>query len=180
MPEREKKQIVAQSETLRFRSTTEQDLDYVVSLEQAEENKRFIMPWEWEQHREALSNTDIAHMIIEMVEENRVIGFVLLAGLENVHQNIEFRRIVIAPKGKGYGKKAVQLIKKLAFEEWKAHRLWLDVFEYNLIARHLYTSHGFVVEGTLRECYKVGGHFESLVIMSILDKEYFGRFSSIS
>src|SRR6266851_3949945 len=168
MPERENKQIVAQSETLRFRSTTEQDLNYVVSLEQAEANKRFIMPWEWDQHREALSNTDIAHVIIEMVEENNVIGFVLLAGLENVHQNIELRRIVIATKGKGYGKKAVQLIKKLAFEEWKAHRLWLDIFEYNHLARHLYISHGFVVEGTLRECYKLGGRFESLVIMSIL------------
>jgi RimJ/RimL family protein N-acetyltransferase len=180
MPEREKRQIVAQSETLRFRSTTEQDLDYVVSLEQAKANKRFIMPWEWDQHREALSNTDIAHLIIEMVEENSVIGFVLLAGLENVHQNIEFRRIVIATKGKGYGKKAVKLIKKLAFEEWKAHRLWLDIFEYNHLARHLYISHGFVVEGTLRECYKLGGRFESLVIMSILDIEYFGRSSSVN
>jgi len=180
MPEREKKQIVAESETLRFRSTMEKDLDYVVSLEQAEENKRFIMPWAWEQHREALSNPDVAHLMIETVEENSVIGFVLLAGLENIHQNIELRRIVIATKGIGYGKKAVQLIKKLAFEEWKAHRLWLDAFVYNLVARHLYATHGFVMEGTLRECYKVGGRFESLVIMSVLDTEYFGKPSSIS
>jgi diamine N-acetyltransferase len=170
MPER-KQQILAQSETLRLRSTREEDLDYVISIEQAEENKRFIMPWEWEQHRAALSNTDLAHLIIETVEENRVVGFVLIAGLENVHHCIELRRIVITEKRKGYGKGALQLIKKLAFGKWKAHRLWLDVFEYNLAARHLYESQGFLTEGTLRECYQTGMRFVSLVIMSILDSE---------
>ena len=104
MPER-KQQILAQSETLRLRSTTEEDLDYVISIEQAEENKRFIMPWEWEQHRAALSNTDLAHLIIETVEENRVVGFVLIAGLENVHHCIELRRIVITEKRKDMGKR---------------------------------------------------------------------------
>ena len=168
-----KMQVLTQSETLRLRPMMEKDLDYVIGVEQAEENKRFIMPWTWEQHRDALANTDLAHFIIETVEENNMIGFVLMAGLENVHQSIELRRIVITLKGKGYGKKALQLLKKLAFEEWKAHRLWLDVFAFNLSAKHLYEAQGFVVEGTQRECYKVGERFESLVIMSILKDEYF-------
>jgi RimJ/RimL family protein N-acetyltransferase len=171
--QKRKIQFLTPSETLRLRPAMEKDLDYVIGVEQAEENKRFIMPWTWEQHREALSNTDLTHFIIETVEENKVIGFVLMAGLESVNQSIELRRIVITIKGKGYGKKALQLLKELAFEEWKAHRLWLDVFTFNLSARHLYEAQGFVVEGTQRECYKVGERFESLMIMSILNDEYF-------
>jgi diamine N-acetyltransferase len=168
-----KMQFLTQSETLRLRPAMEKDLDYIISVEQAEENKRFIMPWTWQQHREALSNTDLALFIIETVEENNMIGFVLMAGLESAHQSIELRRIIITVKGKGYGKKVLPLLKRLAFEEWKAHRLWLDVFAFNLFARRLYEAQGFVVEGTLRECYKVGECFESLVIMSILKDEYF-------
>jgi diamine N-acetyltransferase len=51
--------------------------------------------------------------------------------------------------------------------------LWLDVKDFNHRARTLYASEGFVVEGTLRECLKADdGSFESLVVMSLLKREY--------
>ncbi|MBC8121731.1 MAG: GNAT family N-acetyltransferase [Gemmatimonadaceae bacterium] len=164
--------IIAQSEHIRLRLTTEADLDYVLALEQDQENASFIFRWSREQHRRSLFDENLAHLLIEANPENKKVGFILLAGLNDDNHCFALQRIVVAEKGKGYGRQALQLIKQLVFETWKGHRLWLDVKEHNARARHLYGSEGFVVEGTWRECLRVGETFESLVIMSILSHEY--------
>ena len=97
---------------------------------------------------------------------------VIPAGLHDLNQSIEFRRIVITEKEQGYGKAAVALVKELAFETYKAHRLWLDVKEQNHHARAVYEATGFTVEGTLRECLRAENGYDSLVIMSALQHEY--------
>ncbi|XEC94472.1 GNAT family N-acetyltransferase [Paenibacillus tarimensis] len=81
-------------------------------------------------------------------------------------------RLVVDDKGKGIGKKALRLIKKWAFEELRAKRLWLNVKVSNSRAKYVYESEGFSLEGTLRECLKNDNKFESLYIMSILRSEY--------
>lgn len=153
-----------------LRRTLRSDLDFVITAEQA--NSSFVIAWTREQHKLSLSNKDVAHLIIERRDDNKPIGFIILAGLEQPHQSIEFRRIVVVDQGKGCGRAALRLIKKMAFDELGAHRLWLDVKEHNLRARHLYESEGFVVEGVLRECLRQGNQFESLIILSILKSEY--------
>jgi len=162
-----------QGDSISLRWTTESDLNAILGLEQDEENRAYIIPWTYEQHRAACSNPDLAHCVIETKQELALIGFLLLAGRESAHESIEFRRMVIADKGKGYGKEVLKLVKQLVFEQWKAHRLWLDVFDYNHRARHVYASEGFIEEGVLRECVARGEHFESLVMMSLLAQEYF-------
>jgi hypothetical protein len=64
-------------------------------------------------------------------------------------------------------------VKQVVFDQWQAHRLWLDVFDDNHRARHVYASEGFIEEGALRECVSVEGRFKSLVVMSFLAQEYF-------
>ena len=142
--------LLAQSSRIQFRWTTESDLDAVLRLEQDVENQPFIIPWTREQHQEACSNPDLAHLIIETRQASRMVGFLLLAGRQGAHHSIEFWRIVIADKGKGYGKEALKLVKQVVFERWKAHRLWLDVFDDNHRARHVYASEGFIEEGVRR------------------------------
>ncbi|MCU1265873.1 MAG: GCN5-related N-acetyltransferase [Acidobacteria bacterium] len=95
-----------------------------------------------------------------------------MAGLTDPNQSVELRRIVVTEKNKGYGQEALGLIKRLAFVERGAHRLWLDVKQQNSRARHVYESHGFIVEGVLRECVKAEAGFDSLVVMSMLREEY--------
>jgi len=165
-------QIQLESARLRLRPTRATDLAYVLQAEQDSENSGFIMPWPLAEHHQALHNLNLAHLIIEKRESKQPMGFILLAGLEDANKSIEFRRIVITEKGAGFGKEALGLVKKLAFEQLKTHRLWLDVKDYNQRARHLYESVGFVVEGTLWECFKNGDHYESLVIMAMLEGEY--------
>ena len=157
---------------IELRQTTESDLQYVLSAEGNEENRRFITVWPEEKHRDVLDDANIEHLIIASKPTNQRIGFVILAGLQSEHRNIEFMRIVITEKGRGYGRAAVRAIKRHAFETLSAHRLWLDVKEHNMRARVLYEQEGFRYEGTLRECLKGPEGFESLVVMSMLEQEY--------
>ena len=148
------------------------DLAFVLQAEHDPANASFVEQWSHERHVAALSDSDFAHCIVERRSDGQPVGYIILAGLKNVHQSLEFRRLVITDKGHGYGRAAVCLVKQLAFEQYCVHRLWLDVRAHNRRAQQLYQSEGFVIEGTLRECTKVADHFESMVIMSLLCSEY--------
>ena len=157
---------------IRLLRTGENDLEFVVGAEQNAENRSFVSVWTRQQHLETLTSDDSAHFIIENIPDASRVGYVMLAGLADPNQSIELRRIVVTEKGRGHGRDALRLIKKLVFEELQAHRLWLDVKEHNARARQLYESEGFVVEGVLRECVKTEAGFESMVLMSMLAAEY--------
>jgi diamine N-acetyltransferase len=63
----------------------------------------------------------------------------------------------------------------MAFRDLKAHRFWLDVKSLNRRALALYESEGFVEEGRLRESVRAGDAYDSLIVMSMLDREYDAR-----
>lgn len=131
----------------------------------------FIFPNTKEEHFKLIGDPNIEHLLLKD-KSNNLIGFVILAGVLNQNKSIEFRRIVIDKKGKGYGRRAIIEMKKYCFEELHCHRLWLDVLETNERARHLYLSEGFIEEGKLRDCILKGDEYISLIIMSILADEY--------
>jgi diamine N-acetyltransferase len=157
--------------TVRLRPTSGEDLDFVVHAESDPDSRPFIIPWTRERHGEAIGDPDIAHRIADDEAQNPI-GFVILGGLTNADSSIEFRRIVVARKRKGYGRAMVRAVMELAFNELHAHRLWLDVKEHNERARALYASERFCEEGLLRECIRGPAGFESLVVMSMLRHEY--------
>ena len=155
---------------VRLRTTTDADLDLVEGAESDPDTSPFIIPWRRHRHALALGDPDIAHRIAEDEAQNPV-GFIILGGLTNPDSSIEFRRIVAVRKGKGYGRSIVRAVKELAFNELRAHRLWLDVKAHNARARALYKSEGFSEEGLLRECIRGPVGFESLVVMALLRHE---------
>ena len=159
---------------IQVRPTQVNDLAFVLRAEHDPANTSFVEQWSHDQHLATLTDPDLAHLIAERHRDAQPIGYLILVGLKNVHQSLEFRRIVITDKGQGYGRATIRFVKQLAFEQYHAHRLWLDVRAHNRRAQQLYQSEGFVIEGTLRECTKVEEHFESLVIMSLLCSDYFG------
>ncbi len=155
---------------LDLRVTHRTDLPFVFKTEEKASKDGFVTLQSITEHEQFLQNEDVRHLIIEA--ERKSVGYIVLAGLKDKHENIELMRIVVAEKGLGYGRRAVQLIKKMSFEELNAHRLWLDVYDLNERARGLYESEGFTVEGVWRECIKSGDERKSLVFMSILKDEY--------
>jgi len=151
------------------------DLDFVASVEEDPANRPFITPWERVQHEGAVRFPDFRHFIIEAGPDYDRAGFVILQGCRNPHGSVELKRIVLQPKGHGYGRTCVRLLKQMAFSDLHAHRFWLDVKTLNTRALSLYASEGFVEEGRLRESVRVGDGFDSLVVMSMLDREYHAR-----
>jgi diamine N-acetyltransferase len=163
---------VIQHDRIRLRPATEADLDFVMEMEGTPENSPFVRHWSIQQHQSAISDNNIAHLIVENSLNNKPIGYIILVGLENPDQSIEFKRIVVKEKNEGLGRESVRLIKKMAFGDLGAHRLWLEVMEHNDRAIKLYQSEGFTYEGLHRESLKQGEKFISLKVMSILAHEY--------
>ncbi len=172
------------SPNLILRPTTEADLEFVIAAERHPDNRSFIGQWSQQEHVNACADPDHRHSILHAVPDQSSlqptdnfaeplrVGYLILQGMNDPHLNLQIRRIVVTEKGQGYGRKALQLAKQIAFEQCSIHRLWLDVKTHNPRARALYESEGFVYEGTLRECIKVGDRFESLAVLSILREEY--------
>jgi diamine N-acetyltransferase len=165
---------------VRLRPTMQSDLGYVLSLEQDEDNLPFITPWDRTQHEAAIRFPDFRHFIIEGGEGLEPVGFVILIGCRSQHQSLELKRMVVQGKGQGFGRAALRVAKRVAFDDLGAHRFWLDVKQRNTRAKAFYDSEGFVVEGTLRDAVRtrmVDGSmgFDSLVVLSMLRDEFAAR-----
>ena len=164
---------------LRLRPTLLSDLEFVASVESDQRNLPFISPWERTQHEGALRFPDFRHFIVEAGPSDAPDGFVILQGCRNPNRSVELKRLVLQTKGLGLGRQCVRLLKRMAFRDLRAHRLWLDVKSLNLRALGLYASEGFVEEGRLRESVRISSDaadgYDSLVVMSLLDREYQAR-----
>lgn len=163
------------SARVRLRPTMQSDLDYVLTLERDPENLPYITPWEKIQHEAAIRFPDFRHFIIEGGPDLERAGFLILIGCRNQHQSIELKRMVVQHKHQGFGRAALRVAKKVAFDDLGAHRFWLDVKKRNTRAKALYDTEGFEFEGELREAVKIEGGYDSLVVLSMLESEYARR-----
>lgn len=165
-------QYTVQNDKIGFRPATIDDIETIISMERDDANNPYIRQWSHEKHAAIINDSNYAQFMVETIDNPRIVGFVILIGLDDPDRNLEFKRIAINEKGRGFGRAAVQLIKKYAFEVKTTHRLWLEVIEYNDRAYKLYATEGFIKEGTHRKSMKVGDKYFSLHVMSILDEEY--------
>lgn len=74
--------------------------------------------------------------------------------------------------GKGYGTDSMKTIIRYLFLTNQAHRIELEVVEYNERAIKCYKTCGFIEEGRKRKKYFHDGDYRDTIIMSILDTEY--------
>jgi len=168
--------IVATGPRLRLRQAEEQDIDYIMKLENDPENLKFIVPFTREMHLAVIrSAEDVMDLVIEERGTGEPVGYFWVAGLKNTSNEIEWTHVVVEKKGQGYGHEAMKLLKAWTFDTRKAHRAWMDCKDYNARALHLYESEGMVREGLIRETILTDGRYENLVILGILDREYHAR-----
>jgi len=142
-----------------------------MALEQDTYNSQFVFCWTRQEHLQAMAAPSCLHIVIKN-RNQQLVGYMILEGVGSQDQSLEFKRLVIGPKGQGYGRETIRLLKKLAFEVLNIHRLWLDVYQDNTPAINLYLSEGFIREGLLRECKKSAQGYRSMVVMSMLEPEY--------
>ncbi|MBI2681057.1 MAG: GNAT family N-acetyltransferase [Candidatus Solibacter usitatus] len=145
------------------------DLPFILQQEHRFRDLGFVGGDDARTHERQLADPDCLYLLIEV--EGAPAGYAILRGLASVNGSVELKRIVIAEPGQGLGRRALQAVIQKVFQEFHAHRFWLDVFVDNVRARHVYRALGFVEEGTLRECIKRGETYRSLVVMSMLETE---------
>ena len=164
--------VIMEMDGLEFCYTKPEYLDLISSIEK--NNSNFVFVWPKERHIEAIGRMDEVHISVVNSSGGELVGYIILAGVGGEDRVLEFRRMAIADKGRGYGRISVRFIKKYCFEVLKCHRVWLDAYTDNERAINLYNSEGFVQEGILRECKRNGNEYRSMVIMSMLEQEYKG------
>ena len=152
--------IVKTGNRLRFRQATVEDMDYIMEVEYIPENAKYVIPYTREVHMQTL-------------DTHEKVGFLMIAGLDNPSKEIEWTRIILNVKGKGYGQETLEMLKSWAFDDLKFHRAWLDCKDHNTRALHVYEKAGLVREGLIRETILTDGVYENLIILGILDREYF-------
>lgn len=150
-----------------IRKTNPIDLKNVLNAEQDPSNSKFVYQWSELEHLDSLSNPDIRHYVVAD-KDDCFLGYIILDDILNRSNSINLRRIVITKKSMGVGRTALNMIKEIVFEEFGAHRLWLDVFTDNLRAFELYKSVGFNLEGKLVESYLRDNIYVSQYIMAIV------------
>ncbi len=156
--------------TLTLRLAQETDIPYITSVEHTPDYQQFVGYWSPEKHRDAL--TDPAYKTLLFVVDDRPVGYCILASLDSPDDAIQLKRICIGETGQGYGRQALRRVKDHVFSILKAHRLWLDVRDFNHRAENLYQSEGFRHEGRLKEASKVGDTFCDLNLYGILRSEW--------
>lgn len=159
-----------------LRPAVESDIPQIVALERLPESRKYVGQWSEERHLLTLRGADARYFVHET--SAGVLGtYVILRGFDETSGSIELKRIVVGAPEQGLGRRILREVMRMVFEEFGAHRLFLDVFDDNPRARHLYESCGFVVEGTMRESALRDGEYHSMYLMSILDREYRGLLS---
>ncbi len=80
----------------------------------------------------------------------------------------------IAPTewGQGFGREALGLLLRFAFDEVNLRRLSLTVFAYNTRAIGLYEGMGFVREGAFREFLMRDGQPHDMLLYGLLEREW--------
>jgi GNAT superfamily N-acetyltransferase len=137
--------------------------------------QQFVGQWSEERHRAALRGGDARYLLSETGNETgrgTLEAYVILRGLSEDSGAIELKRIVVAVPERGLGRRILSEVIRMAFEDFHTHRLFLDVYEDNARARHLYESLGFVCEGTMRDAARRGETYCNLRLMSMLEEEF--------
>ena len=159
---------------MRLRPATPADIPQILGIEQLPASRQFVGQWSEERHRATLAGPDARYFVVDS-EAGEVEAYAILRGFAEASNAIELKRIAVRTTERGLGRRFLRELLRMVFEDLKAHRLFLDVFESNARARRLYESLGFVYEGVLREAARVDGQYHSLCLMSLLEQEYAAR-----
>jgi diamine N-acetyltransferase len=146
----------------------------IVAIEQIPEYRRYIGTWTADEHLRAMENPDNEYFAAQD-KTGAVEGFAILQGAQNEHRNLHLKRIAVRTANRGVGRTLLEHVMSRSFVHHRAHRLWLDVFDTNTRARRVYEAYGFREEGVMREAVLRDGEYHTLVLMSLLDREYTAR-----
>jgi RimJ/RimL family protein N-acetyltransferase len=111
-----------------------------VEMERDNDTAKYILPTSSQQHQANFAQADTIYLSIMQREE--LVGYFILAP-EPDSDSVEFRRVVIAHKGRGIGQQAIPEMEKFCARTLNCKRIWLDVYDFNSRGIHLYEKLGY-------------------------------------
>ena len=129
---------------IRIEEADVRDADTFATMEQSEDTKEFIIPYDSSGHAQKIAGTN--HIYLRILKNGELVGFFILA-LDADDESIEFRRIVVFDKGCGIGQDAIREMEAFCRNRLNRNRIWLDVFEFNKRGIHIYEKLGYVQFG---------------------------------
>ena len=139
----EKSEIITSYGRLRLRTANIDDYAFINTAETDEDSTSWVGNWSLGLRIEKFGDNNFFQTIVEN-SEGILVGFIDFRDMLNDTQ-VELKRIVITEKGKGYGKEAMYLSQKFAFEVLGRKRLYLGTKIENVRAQHVYHSTGFTL-----------------------------------
>jgi len=114
------------------------------------------------------------HFTIRGREDNRLLGFVRIEGVEWTHSIGSLKLAIGDPveRGKGYGSEALQLMLRFAFSELNLYRVSVVVGEDNPAAVKFFTRFGFVEEVRRRKALVRDGQTWDSIHLGLLRDEW--------
>lgn len=125
---------------IELRETRAAELVAIGEMERDPQTARYILPTTLAQHRRNLARKDTVYLSIYHRGEHA--GFMVLV-LEADGSSVEFRRIVVADKESGIGQQAIAAMEDYCRDTLGRGRVWLDVFDFNPRAMHVYRKLGY-------------------------------------
>lgn len=106
--------------------------------------------------------------------DGEVFGHVELGAIDHRNKSLRIGRVVIDPaqRGKGLGAGMMRAAVERSFRELGMHRVELWVLDDNRSAIASYERVGFRREGLLRDFFRSSGGYRSVIVMSILEREW--------
>jgi RimJ/RimL family protein N-acetyltransferase len=120
---------------------------------------------------------NVFHFMIRSQEDDRLLGFVRIEGIEWTHGTGSLKLSIGDPdeRGKGYGSEALQMISRFAFQELNLHRLSAVIAEDNPQALKLFKRYGFVQEVRRRKALRRDGNTWDAIHLGILRNEWLAQ-----
>jgi RimJ/RimL family protein N-acetyltransferase len=106
--------------------------------------------------------------------DGKPVGHLELADVDREQRSAYVVRGVVDPELRrmGVGTAMMRAVLRVAFDELALHRVEARVFATSKAALSAWEGCGFVREGALRDARLLGGSFQDLVVMGILDHEW--------
>ena len=123
------------------------DAKFISDVEAEPDNSPWVGNWSLGWRISKFGDEDFLQTILEL-KDKTAIGFIIFRNMRGKGESIELKRIALSGeyKRKGYGKDALTLAQKLAFEIFGTKKLYLSTKAENIRAQNIYKATGFIPE----------------------------------
>jgi len=126
---------------LLLRPSSREELMLFDQLDQQSHASKFIVKTGLDLHQKYFDDPAIVYLSIDDIK-GELCGYLILV-FEADTKSVEFRRILIDRNRLGVGQAAIAQMENYCKRHFNAERIWLDVYQDNLIGKHIYIKHGY-------------------------------------